>query len=62
MGKEGDIIRLECEVIRNSHYRALTPEQWTAFYAVKFRNKVNDILLKTGKLPTVERIIMEIDC
>jgi hypothetical protein len=60
MGTQGDIMRLEYEVIKSSHFRALTPEQWTEHYAVKFRAKVNEILNKTGKLPTAERMINEL--
>ena len=60
MGTQGDIIRLEYEVISNSHFRALTTEQWTELYAVKFRQKVNEILQNTGKLPTVDKIIVEL--
>jgi hypothetical protein len=60
MGIQGDLMRLEYEVIKNSHFRALTPEQWTEYYAARFRSKVNDILQKTGKLPTVEKMVIEL--
>jgi len=60
MGTEADIIRLEYEVIRDSHFRALTPEQWIAHYAPQFRKRVNEILKKTGKLPTKEKIIIDL--
>ena len=75
MGLEGDIIRLEVEVIKrqmlskqeaveNEVHRnsGLTYEQWVANYATKFRNTVNDILKRTGKIPTaqeVERILYQ---
>jgi hypothetical protein len=60
MGTQGDIMRLQYEVIRNSHFRALTPEQWIKNYAPKFRQRVNDILQKTGKLPTAEKMVIEL--
>lgn len=47
---------LEASLMRDSHFRGLTYEQWTAHYAVKFRDKVNEILKKEGKLPTKEEM------
>lgn len=73
MGLGADIIRLEVEIIKRAmmtkqdvlenqvHCNSgLTYEQWIAHYAPKFRESVNDILKRTGKMPTaqeVERIL-----
>jgi hypothetical protein len=56
MGTQGDIMRLEARLMSESHFRGLTHEQWTKHYAVKFRNRVEEVLKKTGRLPTKEEI------
>lgn len=56
MSSQRDIMLLEASLMKDSHFRGLTYEQWTAHYAVRFRDKVNEILKKDGKLPTKEEM------
>jgi len=69
MGIEGDIMRLEVEIMKSAMLNrkeelenklhiasGLTYEQWTTHYAEKFRREVDAILKKTGKLPTKEQV------
>lgn len=69
MSTHGDIIRLEVEVMKSAMLNrkeqlenqlhlssGLTYEQWTTFYAEKFRKAVDKALSDKGRLPTVEQL------
>ena len=69
MGVEGDIMRLEVEIIKSAmlthrerlenelHLSSgLTHEQWVNNFAEKFRREVEAAVKKTGKLPTKEQV------
>jgi hypothetical protein len=73
MGTEGDIMRLEVEIMKSAMLNrkeelenklhlssGLTYEQWTAHYAEKFRREVDAVLKKKGRLPTKEEVELTI--